>query len=313
MILLPRLVEPDRALRAEARSVAETYLRAIEEGDGDAAAALLEPTDETRACPELLTSEVYREVDDRPSDPAVTDVEISSDGDAVVDFLYNLDPTASAVGALHLTRSGETWAVTDLSDLVPERIVVFLAGPGDLTFDGACTLPPDEIDTIVAFPGSYDITYADPANVGTAEPVAVRVPQEGLTTVTPQLQPDVEAEVLAAVTAKIQGCLDAHLDGLACEGIERDRLDHLDVTSIGAIEEGFAVTVFPSVANGPSPAAWFYETTMAIAPVEGVIRADGCLGADSRCVPGTTQSTQTFFPRFTGTVSRDADGVVILS
>ncbi|PWD51241.1 hypothetical protein C8046_11830 [Serinibacter arcticus] len=304
-ITVSTLTDPER----QARAAATDYLRALEDGDADTAVAALSSTF-TPGCPEILTSDVYREVPDRPTGAVVSDVTVYSSVDddrprAVVDVVYQRGEGGDSRSAgIELVRTSEGWKVDIESELAAGAPPVgAIVGAGEFTVDDTCSVPASEKVEVRLLPGSYTLGYADPFHLEQAPTFRVTLPGASEQTITPVVRPEVGDAAREQVLAWVTACVEGGWGGPTCEGEEVDVPGYLAPTAGGLVED-LGVGFVRDPAGG-----WRFDASAA-QDVDGTTVCGP--DATSWCVPDEPITGTVYF-RYTGSVVVDDDGAVTLT
>ena len=301
------VTNPDRRAAAMARE----YFQAIEDGDAETAATYLEIPDEL-SCPDLLTTEVYSTVPNRPQLVSVDSADLFSEEWALASVTYLPDPGASeTTGSLSFTRASEIkeWHLSGSSVATLERAYLLLEGPGTLSFNGACDAVNPALNGVYLLPGQYTIEYQDPLNVGELEPITLAYPRAfEVLTLTPQAKPEIVTATQEALRARILSCLESNLTEPKCAPSFPDAMYTVDTFS--AVDDlDISVEIrggYQSTADDP-PADWTYIMEPVTIEVTGTMTRSDCI--DAVCTePWSTTLTY----GFSGSVTADAQGAVTL-
>lgn len=309
------------------------YLDAIEAGEATAALERIDQGGDGDAglvCPDLVTDDVYGEVENRPTDARITGTRLYQRGEtgpqaetigrptAMVDVDYTAGPddeARSTTLVLHETDDG--WRVSPTSELALLPVGVDLRGPGTMSVNGACEIASvargTEVDAeAVALPGTYELTYADAAHVGELDPLAWEVPGTGSSpTLVPEVVPEIGDAVQAEVAELVDACLASNLTGPTCPTDSRRVLRHVDVTSSGPVEE-LEVVVTAVAPDALGGARWEYRTARSVVvTVEGTLTAEACGPTSIACTVGATTTDAVTFD-YRGVVSADETGAITL-
>lgn len=240
-VTVSTLTDPERQVRAAVTD----YLQALEDGDAETAVASIDAS-LGLGCPEVLTSDAYRDVPDRPTAAVVYDVTVFTGGRndddrpaAGVDVVYDRGEGGDARSArIDLVRTSQGWRVIPESELAPAAPPVApIVGAGELTVDDACSVPGVEVPAVRLLPGSYELGYADPYHLEQARPVQVTLPGTREQTITPVVRPEVADAARTQVLGWITACVDGGWSGPSCEGQEVDVPRYLEPTAGGLVEE----------------------------------------------------------------------------
>ena len=290
------------------RDVAAAYLEAIENGDAETALELSGLSGADVVCPELVTTELYQQVRERPRGAEITAITMPdgiSTGRAEVEVTFLRANDRQVTTTLEISPHENGWEVADGGYLGLQDANLSLYGSGELTIDGVCRARSGEVNAVDVFPGTYDLAYVDPDGIAAAEPFEQTVPGA-----TPQnVWPEPSGEVIAAVTAQawqwINACVESAMIGPDCPSWPSTSwVPRLAVTN-GNTTSDLDVLVYRAADGG-----WAFGASLE-REVTGTYTVQGCEGLPV-CTPGQP-SEATAELTYSGTVARDADGVIVVT
>ena len=300
------------------RGTVTDYLAALEAGDAEAALEAFDLGRDPR-CPELVTTQVYSTVKDRPTDATITHIAILPDGhpddtnenphpSASVHVDYTSGPGGEArSGELTLTRWNDVWELGTGGDLSLMEPNVQIYGEGETTFNGACAdVDHARMGWVDAFPGTYEVSYRDPHHVTEAEPMIVSVPSAIPTAVEPRVKPALMEAAAAQVQEWIAACSAAGFTGPTCVG-EEVYVPPNFVPNAG--ENGVQTDMGAGFTPSLGTEGWDYVTSIGVA-VNGTYdcTVDPLLG----CTQGEPGERNVYF-RYKATAVVDDDGALTLT